>query len=81
MTSLASVVLSGAKNLNSCRATVRKPQTDPLPIAQVKYRSNAGLPGAPSLGVIFPRKHGETGNRENPHEVALSRHDGVMSAG
>jgi len=24
---------------------------------------------------------GETGNREKPHEVALSRHDGVVFAG
>ena len=31
MTSLASVILSGAKNLNSCRAMARKSQTDPLP--------------------------------------------------
>src|SRR3972149_6027719 len=31
MTSLASVILSAAKNLNSCRALARKSQTDPLP--------------------------------------------------
>ena len=31
MTSLASVILSGAKNLNSCRVLARKVQTDPLP--------------------------------------------------
>jgi hypothetical protein len=31
MTSLASVILSGAKNLNSCRALAHKSQTDPLP--------------------------------------------------
>ena len=30
MTSLASVILSGAKNLSSCRAMTRKSQTDPL---------------------------------------------------
>ena len=31
MTSLASVILSGAKNLNSCRTLARKSQTDPPP--------------------------------------------------
>ena len=30
MTSRASVILSGAKNLSSCRAMTRKSQTDPL---------------------------------------------------
>ena len=34
MTDLASVILSGAKNLNSCRAMARKSQTDPLPFLQ-----------------------------------------------
>jgi hypothetical protein len=33
MTGLASVILSGAKNLNSCRVLARKVQTDPLPVA------------------------------------------------
>jgi hypothetical protein len=34
MTSLAGVILSGAKNLNPCRVLARKTQTYPLPIGQ-----------------------------------------------
>ena len=43
MTSLASVILSGAKNLNSCRALARKSQTDPLPTSALNCVSRAVL--------------------------------------
>ena len=42
MTSLAGVILSGAKNLNSCGVLARKSQIDPLPPIRKTKRAASG---------------------------------------
>ena len=49
--------------------------------AEIPRRKRRGTHSVPRSTVSLQPTDGETGNRENPHEVALSRHDGVVSAG